>query len=332
MPLFGGKGVNFSPAKDIPALTGKVIIVTGGNSGLGKQSVLELARHKPSEIWLAARSLQKAQAAADDIKSQVPNAPVKLLELDLGSLESVQNAAETFCASSSRLDILMLNAGIMAHPPSLTRNGYEIQFGTNHVGHALFTKLLLSLLLKTAENDPNADARVVCLSSASHRQAPVGGILFDQLKTKSDQLKTKSDQLKTKSDQLKTKSEGISEFSRYGQSKLANALFALELARRYPSLKVASVHPGSIATNLFEVAATQSLLIRRARTLGSPFLSSVENGVKSQLWAATSKEVASGEYYEPVGVKGMASKYAKDDDLARELWAWTEKELQSYDN
>ncbi|KAH6988893.1 short-chain dehydrogenase/reductase [Ilyonectria sp. MPI-CAGE-AT-0026] len=311
MPLFGGKGVNFSPAKDIPALTGKVIIVTGGNSGLGKQSVLELARHKPSEIWLAARSLQKAQAAADDIKTQVPNAPVKLLELDLGSLESVQNAAETFCASSSRLDILMLNAGIMAHPPSLTRNGYEIQFGTNHVGHALLTKLLLPLLLKTAENDPNADARVVCLSSASHRQAPVGGILFDK---------------------LKTKSEGISEFSRYGQSKLANALFARELARRYPSLKVASVHPGSIATNLFEVAATQSLLIRGARTLGSPFLSSVENGVKSQLWAATSKEVTSGEYYESVGVKGMASKYAKDDDLARELWAWTEKELQSYDN
>ncbi|KAH6880047.1 short-chain dehydrogenase/reductase [Thelonectria olida] len=307
MPIFSTKGVSFNPAHDIPSLIGKVVLVTGRNSGLRKQSVLELSKHQPTEIWLAARSLHKAQAAAGDIKKLVPNTPIKLLELDVSSLDSVKSAAKTFCQSSSRLDILMLNAGIMAHPPGLTQDGYKIQFGTNPIEHAPLTELLLPVILKTVENDPNADARVISLSSVSHKQAPVGGILFDK---------------------LKTKAEGLSDFSWHGQSKLANTLFARELAKRYPQLKVTSVHPGSVATNLFNVAAQETLLIRGLRTLGAPLLSSVENGTKNQLWAATSKEVTSGEYYEPVGVMGNASMYV-EDDLARKLWEWPGVELQS---
>lgn len=182
--VFGGKSVSFKPEKDIPSLDGKVVLVTGGNIGLGKQSVLEFARHGPAQIWLAARSLDKAKAAADEIKQQVPNAaPIRLLELDLSSFESVKKAAATFSAESDRLDILMLNAGIMAAPPGMTKDGYEIQFGTNHMGHALLTKLLLPTLEKTAKSDGSADVRIVSLSSHGHMSAPKEGFIFDTLKT-----------------------------------------------------------------------------------------------------------------------------------------------------
>lgn len=173
--LFGGGGFSFEPQKDVPSLQGKVILVTGGNIGLGKQAILEYAQHGPRQIWLAARNLDKAKAAADEIQSQAPDAPIKLLRLDLESFESVNEAAKTFAAESDRLDILMLNAGIMASTPGLTEQGYAIQFGTNHMGHALLTKLLLPVLDKTAKSGTDADVRVVSLSSTAHRMLPKGG-------------------------------------------------------------------------------------------------------------------------------------------------------------
>ena len=117
MVLFGSKSVPFNPEQDIPSLEGKVILVTGGNIGLGKQCIVEYSRHKPSLIWLAARNTEKAQAAADELCQQVPDASIKPLAMDLSSLSSVANAARTVAAASQRLDILMLNAGIMATPP-----------------------------------------------------------------------------------------------------------------------------------------------------------------------------------------------------------------------
>ena len=117
MVLFGSKSVPFNPEQDIPSLEGKVILVTGGNIGLGNQCILEYARHKPSLIWLAARNTEKAQAAADELCQQVPDAPIRPLAMDLSSLNSVATAARTVAAESQRLDILMLNAGIMATPP-----------------------------------------------------------------------------------------------------------------------------------------------------------------------------------------------------------------------
>src|SRR5262245_60500450 len=108
----------FNPERDIPSLEGQVILVTGGNIGLGKQCILEYARHNPAQVWLAARNLDKAKAAVDEIQQQLPNpAPIKLVELDLSSIESVKKAASAFLAEAERLDILMLNAGIMAAPP-----------------------------------------------------------------------------------------------------------------------------------------------------------------------------------------------------------------------
>merc|ERR1711977_120003 len=162
-----------------------------------------------------------------EIKKAVPNGNVSFLQLDLSSFESVKKAAEEFKGKSDRLDILVNNAGIMATPYSKTNEGYEIQFGTNHMGHALFTKLLLPTLLKTAET-PGADVRVVNLSSEGHNMAPNGGILFDQAAL-----------------------EKVGPWARYGQAKLANILHARELQKHHPSLTATALHPGVIVTDLY---------------------------------------------------------------------------------
>ena len=191
--------IAFDPAKDIPSLQGKVILVTGGNEGLGKQAVFEYAKHNPKQIWLAARNVTRAQAVVDEVHQTLPDSPVKVLKLDLTSFASIKKGAQEFVAESDRLDILMLNAGIMATAPGLTEDGYEVQFGTNHMGHALLTKLLLPTMQKTAEA-ADADVRVVSLSSAAHNRAPkTGGIQFEGLKTTQAELQA---------------------FYRYGQSKL----------------------------------------------------------------------------------------------------------------
>ncbi|KAM5342166.1 hypothetical protein ACJ41O_015197 [Fusarium nematophilum] len=293
----------FSPEKDIPSLHGKVILVTGGNMGLGKQAILDFARHNPRQIWLASRSLQKAEAAVAEIKHQVPDAPIKLLEIDLASFESVQKAASIFLAESDRLDILMLNAGIMFTPPGLTKDGYEMQFGTNHMGHALLTKLLLPVLEKTARAD--ADVRVVCLASHAHVFLRKGGFSFDT---------------------LQTNGESIGPLQCYYQSKLANVLWTRQLAKRYPQFTVSAIHPGLVRTELVSKATGISWGLRLIFKF--ILLSSVEEGVKNQLWGSVSKDVKSGEYYEPIGRGGLATEDGMDDELAEQLWGWTEKELE----
>lgn len=306
---FSGTSIAFT-AQDIPSLKGKVILVTGGNSGLGKQSILDLARHEPQEIWLTARTVDKAEQAIADIKQQVPDANIKPLPLDLTSLDSVQAAARTFTSASGRLDILMCNAGCMAAPEGLTKDGYELQFGTNHVGHALLAKLLTPLLDKTAA-EPNADVRVVFLSSAAVGTAPNGGIHFDTLKTTQASLST---------------------WARYGQSKLANALYARAMARKKPDWVVTAVHPGVINTNLSHYMTASSWWAGPVLLLVGRFLTTIEDGVLNQLWAATGPRghVKSGTLYYPVGraTGGHRGPYTEDDAIAEKLWEWTEEELK----
>lgn len=302
-------GVSFT-ASDIPSLEGKVILVTGGNSGLGKQSVLEFARHGAKEIWLASRSTEKSDEAIADIKKEVPDANIKPLSLDLTSLESVRNAARTFTQSSEQLDILMLNAGIMAAPAGLTKDGYELQFGTNHVGHALLAKLLTPVLDRTAAL-PGSDVRVVVLTSAGAAMAPNGGIQFDSLKTKAEEMAT---------------------WTRYGQSKLANALFARQLAREHPSWTTAAVHPGVISTNLGQHVRNMHWVFGTLLSVARLVLTTVEAGTRNQLWAATAPrgDIKSGEMYFPVGdlTGGRRGPYYNDDALAKKLWDWTEGEFE----
>lgn len=297
-------------AKDIPDLSGKVIVVTGANSGLGLQSVLDLARHGPKEIWLTSRTTDKANQAIREIKKEVPSANIKPLSLDLSSFESIKSAARTFTQSSQRLDVLLLNAGIMASDAGLTKDGYEIQFGTNHVGHALLTKLLSPVLDKTAA-EPGSDVRVVVLTSAAVAMTPKDGIEFDTLKTEQEPMGT---------------------WTRYGQSKLANALFARQLAKLHPTWTTTAIHPGVVTTNLSRHVQDRYWFAKGLMPIANLFLTTVQQGALNQLWAATAPkgDIKSGEMYFPVAdlTTGSRGPFVKDDALAEKLWDWTEQELK----
>lgn len=205
--------------------------------------------------------------------------------------------------------MLINNAGIMAAPFALTPQGHEIQFGTNHVGHFLLTSLLLPTLQRTAEQ-PGADVRIVNVSSAGHAMAPSGGVVWDQASL-----------------------EGYSTWRRYGQSKLANILFARELARRYPQITSVAVHPGVILTDLYKPNKEINTLVRLGvGLLGSFVMGTVQEGAKNQLWAAVAgkEEVRNGAYYVPVGKLSKGSGYAGDEKLAEELWRWSEAEVEKH--
>ncbi|CCF33820.1 retinol dehydrogenase [Colletotrichum higginsianum] len=301
----------FSPEKDIPDLSGKVIIVTGGSSGLGKESALQLAKHNPAAIYLTARTEARGAAAIREIQAAVPSAKdtIKFLELDLGSFASVQKAAATFLASSDRLDILMNNAGLLASAAGLTPDGYETQFGSNYMGPSLFTKLLLPVLARTAER-PGADVRVVNLSSELFKQAPKGGILLDS---------------------VKTPMHNISSVARYGQSKLADYYHTRVLSRLYPAIKFVGIHPGVVNTGIFDdLVSRQPWLSGVAGVIGSVFLTDVRTGVRTQLWASTADRatVKSGGFYNQK-IKEFKEAILYDDKAAQELWDWTEREFES---
>lgn len=297
-------------AKDIPDLSGKVILVTGANSGLGLQSVLDLARHGPKEIWLTSRTTEKANEAIQEIKKEVPGANLKPLSLDLASFDSIKSAARSFTQASQRLDILLLNAGIMASDAGLTKDGYEVQFGTNHVGHALLTKLLTPLLDKTAA-EPSSDVRVVVLTSGAVAMAPNDGIQFDTLKTEQESMGT---------------------WTRYGQSKLANALFARQLAKLHTTWTVTAIHPGVVTTNLSRHVKERYWWANALMPIANLLLTTVQQGALNQLWGATAPKgtIESGEMYFPVAdlTGGRRGPYVKDDALAKKLWDWTEQELK----
>ncbi|KAH8664678.1 hypothetical protein BX600DRAFT_464852 [Xylariales sp. PMI_506] len=331
LSAIGFGGVKFDPARDIPPLEGKVFLVTGANRGIGKATALELARHRPARIWLACRNAQEARDAATDIARQVPDAPeVVPLELDLGSFGSIRRAAAQVTgtassgpdananASAGRLDCLILNAGVMCVPPALTESGYELHFGTNHMGHALLTRLLLPTLLKSAEQ-PSSSAgggggRVIVVASWGHNFAPEGGIHFDSLKG--------------------TTQESLSDWERYGQSKLSNVLFAREMAKRYPQITTVAVHPGPAATNVNDDnsknnnAVEKSLKAKITGTLFRWLAPSPASAARNQLWATVATDIRNGEYYIPVGLAGKGSAWAQDDALAHKLWEWTENELK----
>ncbi|KAH8699420.1 oxidoreductase-like protein [Phaeosphaeriaceae sp. PMI808] len=302
-------GVKFNPATDIPSLAGKIILVTGGNAGLGKQTVLYLAQHSPQRIYLAARTASKASSAIAEIKKSVPDAAIEHLPLDLTSFSSIREAASTFTSKESRLDLLINNAGVMATPYNLTKEGYEIQFGTNHMGHALLTKLLLPTLLETA-NQPGADVRIVNVSSMGHMVVPSGGLIWDQALLEKQWT-----------------------WRRYGQSKLANILFSNELAARYPQITSVSIHPGVVVTDLYASLRENFVLkfLLGIYQLLTPILSghykSPEGGALNQTWAATTPKegLANGEYYTPVGKTGAGSKASKDQGLGKKLWEYTEE-------
>ncbi|KAF2202133.1 oxidoreductase [Delitschia confertaspora ATCC 74209] len=305
--------VKFNPQTDIPELEGKVIFVTGGNTGLGKQTILYLAQHNPRKIYLAARTASKATSAIKDIKAAVPSVHITHIPLDLTSFSSIKQAASLFLSQETRLDILINNAGVMATPYSLTTDNYEIQFGTNHMGHALLTKYLLPTLEATAKL-PGSDVRIINVSSLGHYAAPTAGIIFDQRTLEKKHT-----------------------FTRYGQSKLANILFTRELARRYPSITSVSLHPGVIVTDLYASIAAYSVLgwLLAIYRFLAPILPGhyrdARGGALCQTWAAAGarkEELVNGGFYKPIGKLGGESRKAGGDGLAKKLFEWTESEFE----
>ncbi|KAK8053976.1 hypothetical protein PG996_013277 [Apiospora saccharicola] len=309
--------MKFDFDKDIPDLSGKVIFVTGGNVGLGKETICQLAKHKPAHIYLAARSAARANEAIKEIQERVPNAaPITFIECDLTSFASIKAATATFQSQASELHILINNAGIMACPADVTQEGYEIQFGTNHMGHAMLTKLLLPTLLKTAEKAPKGDVRIVSLSSLGEAYASNDPYAGGDAHLKSDMA-------------------SLSTWVRYGNSKLANVHHSRALAQRHPQLRCVAVHPGPVRTELsrgpLATYAAFSLIVGPLYWLASRLaFVDVSEGAKNQVWAATSPDAQSGHFYYPVAVDDKGSAQAKDEKLCEQLWAWTEKELEAH--
>jgi len=197
----------------------------------------------------------------------------------------------------------------MAVPPTKTQEGYEVQFGTNHMGHFLLTKLLLPTLQKTASN-PASDVRIINLSSNGHLMAPGMGIDFEHPDL-----------------------PDASVWGRYGQSKLANIKFTQALAAKFPSITSVSLHPGVVNTNL---ANTWMENFKWLKPVAGALLSNTATGTKNQLWACVAPKgegvgkVESGAYYVPVGIKNEGSKFVQDADLTEKLWAWSEEELKKH--
>jgi NAD(P)-dependent dehydrogenase (short-subunit alcohol dehydrogenase family) len=288
-------------ASDLSDQHGRVAGVTGANSGIGLVTARELARVGASVI-MACRDTAKGHRAAQTIRESVDSADVNVAELDLASLDSVRAFAGSF--DGQRLDLLINNAGVMVPPRRTTADGFELQFGTNHLGHFALTGLLLDKLLATQ------GARVVTVSSTAHK---FGRINFDDLQSERSYWR----------------------WLRYGQSKLANILFALELHRRLRAagaeLESFAAHPGYAATNL-QFAATPS----RVERLGSVILNRVvaqdaDHGALPTLYAATA-DIPSGSFVGPDGLKEQRghptlvkpARAARDPETARRLWEVSE--------
>ncbi len=289
-------------AKDIPDQSGRLAVVTGANSGLGLVTARELAR-SGAAVVLAARNTPKGEQAAASINEAVPGADVRVQELDLADLGSVRSFAETL--DSDRLDLLINNAGLMAPPRRLTKDGFESQFGTNHLGHFALTGLLMPRLLAAFE------PRVVTVSSTAHR---AGQIDFDDLQ----------------------RERKYNNWRAYGQSKLANLMFCFELQRRATeagtSLRSMAAHPGYARTNLqFAAPTTRDKAVMAVTNL--LFAQSAEMGALPTLYAATFPDLPGGTFVGPGGLMEQrghpkvvtAAGKAYDEDTWRRLWQISEE-------
>lgn len=289
-------------AADIPDQTGRTAVITGANTGLGFETAAALAAHG-AHVVLAVRNLDKGKQAAARITEATPGAEVELQELDLTSLASVRAAAAQLKSDHQRIDLLINNAGVMYTPRQTTADGFEMQFGTNHLGHFALTGLLIDRLL------PVAGSRVVTISSVGHRIR--AAIHFDDLQWERRYRRVAA----------------------YGQAKLANLLFTYELQRRLApggtTIAVAS-HPGVSNTEL--VRNMPRPLVAVAAIL-APLMQDAELGALPTLRAATDPAVRGGQYFGPDGfgeIRGYpkvvaSSAQSHDEQLQRRRWAVSEE-------
>ena len=291
---------------DIGDMTGKVVIVTGGNTGLGFEAV-QIYAGKGAGVIMACRDMDKAKAAAGKILAAHSGADVVPMLLDLSDLKSIRTFAKKFAGKYKRLDILLNNAGVMASPYCTTSDGFEQQLGVNHLGHFALTGLLMDVLKKTA------GSRVVNISSNAHR---MGRMDFDNLMCEDGR--------------------GYSPMKAYGQSKLANLLFTYEMQRRAQKagldMRILAAHPGGANTELarhYEGRAFYKLF----GWVWPMMAQSAYDGALPGVRASVDEDAAGGTYYGPDGRMGMkgkpvlvsASKAANSEEDAGRLWEESEK-------
>lgn len=282
--------------QDVTSQKGKTIIITGANTGLGYEAARVLSS-KGARVLIACRSEQKANDAIERIRGLHQQAELDYVPLDLGSLDSVENCAKRI-QTEEKVDVLINNAGIMVPPYELTAEGFESQFGVNHLGPFALTGLLLDKLSETP------DARVVNTSSIAHK---TGKIFFSDI-----------------SAEIKYSATG-----RYAQSKLANLLFSFELQRRLEAAGTSTIsvacHPGIADTELSRYLPG---LLKAATPLMKPFFNSAAEGAWPTLYAATGKDIVGGDYLGPgkrretagPAVHARSTRRSRDPELAARLW------------
>ncbi|MDD2279645.1 MAG: oxidoreductase [Bacteroidales bacterium] len=292
--------------KDMPDQSGKTVVVTGGNSGLGFETAKALAQ-KGADVVLACRSESKGEAAKTAILTEYPEAKVIVMALDLMDLSSIKSFAQMFTKNYSQLHILINNAGIMTSPYGLTKDGFESQMGTNHLGHFALTGLLLDTLVRT----PNS--RVVVVSSLAHRQWKIS---FDNT--------------------LFENAQGYNSMRAYARSKLANLLFTYELQRKFEAKGinnlVVAAHPGASFTNLGRHLEGK-FLFKVLRPLIIKVLPTPKSGALPQLRAAVDTNVKGGEFYGPSGLMELSgypvlvksTKASHNAEDAQKLWTISEE-------
>lgn len=289
-------------------LTGKVALVTGGSSGLGVETARAFAR-EGAEVVITARKMAKAEGVIEAIKASTGNRLVSAMELELGSFRSIRAFAERFLAKYDTLHILVNNAGVMACPFAKTEDGFEMQFGTNHLSHFLLTGLITPALLR------GAPSRIVVLSSSAHQASP---IVFED---------------------INYEQRPYNKWTSYGQSKTANILHAVELERRLGAQGVHAyaVHPGSIQTKLSRhmVRADWNMIMSRVAS-GALRFKTVAAGAATSVYAATAPELEGrGGFYlydcqiaevnDDQTVSGGVRSYAIDPNAAQQLWTISEE-------
>ena len=291
---------------NMPDLSGKIIVVTGGNSGLGLEAVKAFAS-KNATVIMACRSVEKGERAKNQLIAQNSNGSISVMQLDLTDLSSIRNFVAEFKKQYNQLNILLNNAGIMMVPYGLTKDGFELQMGTNHLGHFALTGLLLDVLKSTQTS------RVVNVSSMAHKS---GKMDFDNL--------------------LFDNGKDYSPMKAYGRSKLSNLLFTYELQRFFEKNNIDCVaiatHPGVSDTNLF-VHAAPKWAMNLLRPLFLMMIQPASMGALPEIRAAVDNNAKGGEYYGPNGrreVKGypvivQSNAASHDKESARKLWEISEK-------
>ncbi|KAH7066471.1 putative carbonyl reductase [Paraphoma chrysanthemicola] len=323
----------FSP-EDIPDLSGKIIIVTGGATGIGKEAVVQFLRHN-ARVYVASRSKKKFQDLLNDLSvSDNYQSSLRFLDLDLSDMKSCIYAANRFKELETRLDIVIANAALSVMPQTLTADGLEIQFGTNHLGHFVFIHNLLDLIKQTSKQF--GDTRVVVVASHAHTMyRPVPGDIIDFESLRVEGLSS-----------LRTMTEVQASLQRYARSKLANILFTRALHQElqqagHTDVLVNCLNPGTIGTS----TATDSAAIPPWITMLSSLVVRmtsipVQDGARTMLLVATDPEIAkrklSGRYFDVGPMSGKfwygyswdatetkLSDAARNEELTRRLWEWS---------